>query len=264
MSSTLKLNTVTQGDCKETIQRLPDESVNLLLCSPPYPEKRGDKYPTVSESDYPTWTARWMDSLKTKLTKDGSVLIVIDKHVKKGVMSDFLLLTQLVLRRLGWKQHMTHIWFKHDGLPLGHRWWPHHSYEEILWFSRTTHPFCDPWAAGSPSTNLAVRNYDQSEWTNGKKGEKEGTARMRDVLVVPVGGNAKGVDHPAKYPQTLCESLIKAFSPEGGTVLDCFAGSGTTLLAAKATGRNFYGIDVMEKYVDLARRRLDENGSHAA
>ncbi|MCA8995018.1 MAG: site-specific DNA-methyltransferase, partial [Planctomycetaceae bacterium] len=260
----LQINTVVQGDCAKMIPRLPDKSVNLALCSPPYPDKRGDKYPTVSERDYPAWSARWMETLKTKLTNDGSVLIVIDKHVKKGVMSDFLLRTQLCLRERGWKQHMTQIWFKQDGLPLGHKWWPHHCYEEILWFSRTTHPFCDPWAAGSPSTNLAVRNYDQSEWTNGEKSEKEGIARMRDVLVVPVGGNAKGVDHPAKYPQALCESLIKTFSPDGGTVLDCFAGSGTTLLAAKATGRNFYGADVMKKYVDLARLRLDENGSSAA
>lgn len=159
---------------------------------------------------------------------------------------------------------MTQIWFKHDGLPLGHRGWPHHCYEEILWFSRTTHPFCDPWAAGSPSTNLAVRNYDQSEWTNGGKGEKEGVARVRDVLVVPVGGNAKGVDHPAKYPQALCEALIKTFCPEGGTVLDCFAGSGTTLLAARATGRSYFGIDIMEKYVALARGRLEAGGSQAA
>ena len=51
--------------------------------------------------------------------------------------------------------------------------------------------------------------------------------------------------------------------PKDGTVLDCFAGSGTTLLAAQATGRNFYGVDVMKKYVDLARRRL-EDGSQAA
>lgn len=264
MDNDFKLNSVELGDCTEVIRRLPDKAVNLALCSPPYPEKRADKYPTVSAADYPTWTARWMDSLVGKLADDGSVLMVIDKHVRNGVMSDFLLLTQLVLRRLGWKQHMTHIWFKHDGLPLGHRWWPHHCYEEILWFSRTTHPFCDPWAAGSPTTNLAVRNYQQSEWTNGGKNEKEGIARMRDVLVVPVGGNAKGVDHPAKYPPALCEALIKAFCPEGGTVLDCFAGSGTTLLAAQATGRNFYGIDIMPQFVDLARRRLEGDSSQAA
>mgnify|MGYP001175514306 CR=1 FL=1 len=238
MNNIFTLNTVELGDCKEVILRLPEKSVNLALCSPPYPEKRGDKYPTVSEADYPTWTARWMDSLVGKLADDGSVLMVIDKHVRNGVMSDFLLLTQLVLRRLGWKQHMTHIWFKHDGLPLGHRWWPHHCYEEILWFSRTTHPFCDP--------------------------SREGVARMRDVLVVPVGGNAKGVDHPAKYPPALCEALIKVFCPEGGTVLDSFAGSGTTLLAAQATGRNFYGIDIMPQFVDLARRRLAGGSSQAA
>jgi len=93
---------------------------------------------------------------------------------------------------------------------------------------------------------------------------KLNTVELGDVLVVPVGGSAKGVDHPAKFPQALCEKLVRTFSPEDGIVLDCFAGSGTTLLAARATGRNFYGIDVMKKYVDLARRRLSEGGPQAA
>jgi len=253
----LKINTVTRGDCANMIHRLPDNSVNLALCSPPYPGKREDKYPTVSERDYPEWTTQWMETLKGKLADDGSVLIVIDKSVKKGVMSDFLLHTQLHLRERGWKQHMTQIWFKYDVMPLGHKGWPRHCYEEILWFSRTTHPFCDPSAVGSPSSKLAVRNYDQSKWTNGNKEEKKGVARVCDVWKVPVGGNANGIDHPAKYPQALCKSLIKTLCPNGGTVLDCFAGSGT-LLAAKALGRNYFGIDVMKKYVDLAQRRLRE------
>lgn len=262
MSNHFKINTVELGDCKEVIHRLPDKSVNLALCSPPYPDKRVGLYPTVSEKDFPTWTAQWMDSLVGKLADDGSVLMVIDKHVKDGVMSDFLLLTQLVLRQLGWKQHMTHIWFKHDGHPRGHRWWPQHCYEEILWFSRTTHPFCDPWADDSAVTKLPVGKYAPTEWSKADRDNSVG--KMRDVLVVPVGGHSKGVEHPAMYSQTLCESLIKTFSPEGGTILDCFAGSGTTLLAARATGRNFYGIDVMSKYVDLARRRLAEGGPQAA
>lgn len=259
----LKINSVVQGDCAKVIPRLADKSINLALCSPPYPDKRGDKYPTVSERDYPIWTARWMETLKTKLSDDGSVLIVIDKHVKKGVMSDFLLHTQLHLRERGWKQHMTHIWFKVNGPPLGHDSWPRHCYEEILWFSRTTKPYCNPWAIGTHSDHLSVGNYRQSEWTNGDKPKKKGIARTPDVFHVPVGG-AKNVDHPAMYPQSLCESLIKTFCPESGTVLDCFAGSGTTLLAAQATSRNFYGIDVMQKYVDIARSRLEEDGSQAA
>lgn len=263
MNKNFKLNTIELGDCKNVIHRLPDKSVNLALCSPPYPDKRADKYPTVSDKDFPTWTAQWMDSLVGKLADDGSVLLVIDKHVRSGVMSDFLLLTQLVLRRLGWKQHMTHIWFKVNAPPLGHAGWSRHCYEEILWFSRTPRPFCIPWANGTYSTNLSVGNYRQSEWTNGDKPEKAGTARTPDVFTVPVGGDRQ-VDHPAMYPQSLCESLIKTFCPKRGTVLDCFAGSGTTLLAAQATGRNFYGIDVMPKYVDLARRRLAEGGPQAA
>lgn len=79
-----------------------------------------------------------------------------------------------------------------------------------------------------------------------------------------MGTISNGVMHPAMFPMPLAEKLIITFCPEGGTVLDCFAGSVTTLLAANATGRNFYGIDVMKKYVDLARRRLQDGGPQVA
>ena len=62
--------------------------------------------------------------------------------------------------------------------------------------------------------------------------------------------------HPTQKPVELIEKLILDSTKEGDTVLDCFMGSGTTAVAARRTGRNFYGFEQQQKYVDIANNRL--------
>jgi len=81
---------------------------------------------------------------------------------------------------------------------------------------------------------------------------------VTDVIDVPVGGNAKGVKHSAKFPVALPEQLITTYCPPNGTVLDNFCGSGSTLLAAQKLGRAFYGFDIEAESVELSKRRLEE------
>lgn len=63
--------------------------------------------------------------------------------------------------------------------------------------------------------------------------------------------------HPSQKPVELCEKMIRNSSNEGDTVLDCFAGSGTTGVACVNTNRNFVGFELDEKFFDVARRRID-------
>lgn len=79
---------------------------------------------------------------------------------------------------------------------------------------------------------------------------------------------AHGVDHPAPYPVALAERLVRMFSFVGDTVLDNFLGSGSSVLAAAAWGRNSIGVDIEPRYVKLAAERLRQflakEGLHAA
>jgi site-specific DNA-methyltransferase (adenine-specific) len=68
----------------------------------------------------------------------------------------------------------------------------------------------------------------------------------------------KNALHPTQKPLSVLTPLIKAFSPDGGTVLDPFAGSGSSLLAAKMLGRSYVGIELDAKYHAIASRRLAE------
>lgn len=66
----------------------------------------------------------------------------------------------------------------------------------------------------------------------------------------------KGLKHPASYPVTLCERLLRAFSRRGGRVIDPFNGIGSTMVAAKNLGFEGVGIDLSEEYCDVARNRV--------
>jgi DNA modification methylase len=245
------------------IPMLDDRSINLCLCSPPYTDQRDGHYEGVPEAHYPEFTLRWMSALWDKLADDGSVLIVIRPELKRGVIGDSVLRTRLLLRDLGWKECEKLIWHKSDAPPLGSTSRPRRTYEEILWFAKSSTPYVDTKACGQWVDDLSFRGSSRfglggdSPLHEGQNGEKRpGQTRIPDVITVPVGKIENGIQHPAMFPTELAEVLIKTFCPKKGTVLDNFAGSGTTLLAAKQLGRIFYGFDLEQEYVDLARKRL--------
>lgn len=87
-------------------------------------------------------------------------------------------------------------------------------------------------------------------------------ANPGNVIKCIVGGGVMGSplchENEAPFPESLAEFFVRSFCKPGGTVLDCFCGSGTTLAVAKRTGRQYIGIDVRESQVALSRRRVAE------
>jgi DNA modification methylase len=254
---------VLHGDCLDLIPSLEDGSVSLVVTSPPYPEQRAGHYGGVPEADYPDFTVQWMTALAPKMTPDGSVFVVIRPHVRDGVLSDYVLKTRLALREAGWHECEELIWFKPDAPPLGSKLRPRRAWESILWFSRSPQPYCDLKACGKESSRIGF----ESSFRFGVGGDSplsrvqagsstNGIARIPDVIVANVGSSDEALDHPAVFPLALADQLVKTFSQHGDLVLDCFAGSGQTLLAAKQCGRRYLGIEREAKYVKLALGRL--------
>ena len=255
------------GDCISLIPQLDDGSVSLVVTSPPYCEQRAGHYEGVPEDQYPEFTVAWMAALRPKLREDGSVLIVIRPHLRDGIVSDYVLRTRLALRDQDWCECEELIWFKPNAPPLGSKVRPRRSWESILWYSGSNKPYCDLKACGKESSRIgfdgSVRFADQgvSDQTGWHPcvesvGQGIGTARVPDVVVVPVGTEEPRVDHPAVFPLALADQLVRTFSQEGDLVLDPFCGSGQTLLAAKGCGRRYLGIEREEKFVKVALGRL--------
>ena len=263
-SASVRLNDIVQGDCIDLICLLPGRSVNLVLTSPPNGEQRSGLYPGIPDHLYPEFTVRWMSALWDKLADDGSVLLVIRADLKGGVVKDYVLRTRLALREAGWKECETLIWHKPDGgACMGSSNRPRRSYEEILWFSKTSAPFVDTKACGRDAEKVSFTGSPrpgQRSFSVPKDrpacSKQAGRTKLADVIRVPVRRTARGIDHPAMFPVELAEGLIQTFCPASGVVLDPFCGSGTTPIAAKRLGRDFCGFDVLPDYCALARQRL--------
>ena len=258
---------VLHGDCLDLIPTLGDGSVGLVVTSPPYAEQRKGHYGGVPEAAYPEYTAQWVETLRPKLKEDGSVLIVIRPHLRDGVLSDYVLRTRLAVREAGWKECEELIWFKPSSPPLGSKMRPRRAWESILWFAKVAQPYADLKACGKESDRLGFEGSIKfaGAGISGRTGWHpcvesfgigSGLARVTDVFVAPAGGEERGVDHPAMFPLSLAEQLVKTFSFEGDLVLDPFCGSGQTLLAARGCGRRYLGIEREGRYVRIALGRL--------
>jgi DNA modification methylase len=254
------------GDAARTMRRMRPASIDAIITSPPYAQQRAAQYGGVAESDYPEWTATWMAAARPLLKPGGTVAIVIRPHVERGRLSDYVLRTILTLRERGWYHHDDLVWHKTTSGPLGRPDWPRRAYEMIHWFGLSPKPFCDPRANGRPSHDIGFRLRGSKGvgdlWTSSGT-STTGIARSTDVIAAGVHGCARGNQHPAQFPLPLAEHLVRLLAPRGGTVLDPFVGSGTTVEAAVRAERHGIGIDQNREYAAFARRRVAQAANDA-
>ena len=258
------LVTLYHGDCIDVMRTLQQESVDAIVTSPPYAMQRKATYGGIPEKDYPAWTVAWMAEVKRLLKADGSVIINIRPHIKNGQISDYVLRTRLALRAAGWNECEELIWNKTGSAPLGSTSRPRRSWESLLWFAKHGQPFTDPKAGGKATTRIGLSvgrlgAHLGSIQFNPNGIEVKGIARVPDVVAISTrhNSNSNGLnDHPAPFPHQLAEWCGKLICPPGGTILDPFSGSASTGVAAIRNGWQYIGIDAVEEYVDMSRRRL--------
>ena len=253
------------GDSRRRLAELPDASVGLALTSPPYwtlkeyvsaPGQLGavhDYERFLDELDE-VWRQVW------RLLVPGGRLVVVVGDVniprKNRVYRRHLILPlhaaiQERARRIGFDNLAPIIWYKiaNARFEAGGGGFYGKPYEpggvikndvEYVLFLRK------PGAYRSPSPEQRVASVipatDHRAW-------------FRQVWTL---SGATAGEHPAPYPPALAERLVRMFSFVGDTVLDPFAGSGTTNLAALRWGRDSVGVELVEEYLQLARRRLLE------
>lgn len=251
--------TIYLGDALDVLRELPPSSVDAVVTSPPYAEQRKALYGGIAEWYYPDWTTMWMDAARSALQPDSSVLINIREHVRDGGISDYVHKTRLLVRDDGWNEVDELIWVKPDGPPVGRVDRPRRSWERVLWFSNSRTPRCYPRWDGRRSNRIGFIASEASRaWlANNQSDELEaGISRCPDFVVVSVGSGANGIAHPAVYPSDVALWMMSLVTETQGTVLDPFMGSGTTLVAAKYSGRKAVGVETEERYCELAAKRF--------
>ena len=144
---------------------------------------------------------------------------------------------------------------------------------EIIWDKAASVGVSTAWGSWRSPSNPTLRDVHEFILVFAKeqfrleqrKGEtdltsEEFTALTRSVWTFPTGSAAK-VGHPAPFPVELPRRLIKLYSWKGALILDPFCGSGSTCVAAAQLGRLWIGVDTDPSYVELARRRVADEGA---
>jgi DNA modification methylase len=162
-------------------------------------------------------------------------------------------LAAFALRADGWYLRQDIIWAKPNPMPESIRDRCTRSHEYIFMFSKSRTYYYDHEAIKEPAIH-AGRVVKATDPTTAKNDTLVTNRNKRDVWTVPVRP-FKGA-HFATFPPKLIEPCILAGSPEGGTVLDPFMGSGTSLMVAREHGRNGIGLELNPDYCALASDRL--------
>lgn len=243
------------ADALQFLSGLEPASVDLFVSSPPY--FMGKEYDTsLKVADFTRIHEQLAPLLVRALRPGGNLCWQIGHHVRDGIAVPLDIPTyiafsaqpDLLLRnRIVWTfGHGTHSSKRFSG-----------RYETILWFSKGNDIYFDLDAVRIPQKYPGKKHYRGSrkgEWSGNPLGKNPG-----DVWDIPnvKANHVEKTGHPCQFPVALVQRLVRALCPQGGLVVDCFAGSATAGIAAMAEGRRFAGCDVNPIYVAIGRERLE-------
>ena len=246
-------------DCLEGMKNLPDGLIDLTVTSPPYDNQRTfDGYSNA-------WQFEPIANELFRVTKPGGVVVWVvgDASIDQSETGTSFR-QALYFKDIGFKLYDTMIYQKTGAVPIaGKRYYQQFEYMFVL-------------SKGVPKTINLLRdrkNKNAGKFLCNKSRRKEdGTiGHLNSYVIAEYGirfniwqyhpgfeGDRLRHQHPATFPDQLAEDHIKSWSNEGDTVLDPFAGSGTTGVACINLNRKFIGYEINPKYCDIAQKRIDE------
>jgi len=230
----LEINKIYNMDCLEGMKQLDNESIDLIITSPPYNlgkthhtgNKRFKSYSDYSddmpEELYQQWQIEVLNECYRVLKQDGSMWYNHKNRIKNGIQItpyEWLLKTKFII-----KQEI--VWVNRS-----------QNFDKIRFYPWTERVY---WMAKSPSTKLVnnINHCDVFDWNEWK----------------PVG--TKG-GHKRAFPEQMVRDIIQCF-PDAKIVLDPFMGSGTTAIACINTKRNYIGFEISKEYCDIANERISK------
>lgn len=268
---------IYQGDCLYALKLIPDNSIDLIITSPPYADQRKSTYGGIHPDKYVEWFLPRSNELLRVLKPDGTFILNIKEKVVNCERHPYVIELILALRQQGWYWTEEFIWHKKNSFPGK---WSNRfrdSWERLLQFNKSKKfnmyqdkvkvPIGD-WSK-SRLKNLSAKDKERQQSSVGNNFGKNISNWVDREMVYPSNvlhlatecGNKK---HSASFPDELPRWFIKLFSKEGDTILDPFMGSGTTLKVANELNRDSIGIDIMPEYynsvLDYIQNLESKNG----
>lgn len=256
----IELNKIYNENCLDTLGRMPDKFVDLVVTSPPYDNLR----------EYNGYSFAFENIAKElyRVLKQGGVVVwIVGDATINGSESGTSFRQALYFKEIGFNLHDTMIYQKVNYVPLTHNRYEQ-SFEFIFILSKgkpkTFNPIMtDCKQAGkvekyglerrqNHGSKHAMRLYNETEFkpTKDKK-------IAPNIFPYTLGREKTG--HPAPFPEALANDQILSWSNEGDLVYDCFMGSGTVAKRCMHLNRNFIGSEISPEYCDIANKRIHQS-----
>ena len=250
------------GDNCETMLRMPAESVDLVVTSPPYDDMR-----TYGGHSWDFYGVAW--NLKRLLKPGGVIVWVVNDATQDGDETGSSFRQALFFKQVGLRLHDTMIYQK-PSFPFPEHTRCHNVFEFMFCFSKGDVKTFNQIKDRKTVTGGKPLGGDYKRDSNGvsvmragsdKRGLRNEYGGRHNIWYIENGGGcsaeeAVAFNHPAIFPESLARDHILTWSNEGDTVLDPFSGSGTTIKMARETGRRGIGIEINEEYCQIAITRL--------
>ncbi len=243
-------------DCLTTLQALPDESIQLIVCDPPYNIRMAH---WDSHGSYADWAGRWLGEAERVLAPTGSIAIFGGlQYQGEGGSGDLLTLISHLRAHSAMRLVNLIVWYYPQGMSA-HRFFANR-HEEIAWFGKTARYYFDLDSVREPFDEETKRVYLKDKRLRPESVEKG--KNPTNVWRIPrLNGNSlERVGHPTQKPRALVQRLVRALSYRGSVVLDFFAGTGVTTRVAIEEGRHSISSDCEESLSKYLEQQLADVG----
>lgn len=256
------VHAVLNLDCLELLSEIPDGSIQLVVCDPPYNIQLAE---WDDHENYAEWAARWLKEAERVLAPAGNIVIFGGLQFQcEAAGGDLLALMSHLRARSPMRLVNLIIWNYPNGVSAQRFFANRH--EQIAWFAKSENYYFDLDAVREPYDDETRRAYLKDKRLRADSVEKG--RNPTNVWQMPrLNGNSKErVGHPTQKPRAVIRRLVRALSYPGSTVLDFFAGSGVTARVAIEERRNSISSDnspTLQTYLERQLADLDQNPPRA-
>jgi site-specific DNA-methyltransferase (cytosine-N4-specific) len=275
------------GDALELLATLPDDSIDLVLTSPPFALLRKKEYGNQDQDEYVNWLLQFTLQIKRVLKETGSFVLDLGGAYRKGRPVRSLYNYRVLIRlcdEQGWNLAEEFFWFNPSKLPSPIEWVNKRkirakdAVNTIWWLSKSDFPKANVSQVLVPYSDRMKsllknreKHYKPKKRPSGhdiseRFGKDNGGAIPPNLLqIANTESNSqylrccklvKVKGHPARFPQKLPEFFIRFLTEKGDTVLDIFAGSNTTGAATESLDRRWMAFEREQKYLAASAFRF--------
>ena len=254
---------IYHGDCREKLEEFDENIFQTIIADPPYfqvllEENWDNQWQT--EEDYLIWTENWI-SKSARVLKDDGLFFIFGQLGKREHL--WLHVCSLAARKMQF--HDMLIWDRAVGYnERSDSFTPCYEMILVLRKSKDAKPYFNKDAVRISYDDETIKQYLKDKRykdLDARRTHLEKGKYATNILRVPSlkGSSKEKVGHPSQKPLKLIEMLVKSATREGDTVLDPFLGSGTTAVVCQNFNRKFVGIEIEQKYIEIAENRLRKN-----